>query len=56
MQNNGQSVTKFFDHLRFDFNIKGIIIYNGNASCQRVYIAGYPYVRTAALNDNEAKR
>lgn len=50
------TITKFFDHLRFDFNVKGIIIYNGNANVQRVYIAGYPYVRMAAQNDNEAKR
>lgn len=45
-----------FDHLRFDFGTKGIIIYSGNANIQRVYIVGYPYVRTAAVNDNEAKR
>lgn len=42
-----------FDHIRVDFNIKGIIMYNGKANMQRVYIAGYPYVRTAAQNDNE---
>lgn len=48
-----QAITKFFDHIRFDFNVRGIIIYNGNASCQRVEIAGYPYVRNAAVNDNE---
>lgn len=46
------TVTKFFDHLRFDFNVKGIIIYNGNARMQRVYIAGYPYVQNTAQNDN----
>lgn len=41
-----------FDHLRFDFGIKGIIIFNGSSSCQRVYIAGYPYVSSKAVNDN----
>lgn len=46
----------YFDHLRFDFGIKGIIIFNGKANMQRVEIVGYPYVRTAAVNDNEAKR
>lgn len=45
-----------FDHVRFDFGVRGIIIYNGNAFCQRVEIVGYPYVRIAAVNDNEAKR
>ena len=45
-------VSQFFDHIRIDFNVKGIIIYNGNASCQRVEIVGYPYVRIEAVNDN----
>lgn len=45
-----------FNHLRFDFGIRGIIIYNGAFSCQRVCIIGYPYVRTEAVNDNEVKR
>lgn len=45
-----------FDHLRFDFGIKGIIVFNGSSSCQRVCIVGYPYVRMDAQNDNEAKR
>lgn len=49
------TITKFFDHLRFDFNVSGIIIYNGNANMQRVYIAGYPFVRNEAVNNNEAK-
>lgn len=46
---------KMFDHIRFDFNVSGIIVYNGNAYCQRVEIIGYPYVRIAAVNDNERK-
>lgn len=50
------TITKFFDHLRFDFNVKGIIIYDGNANMQRVHIAGYPFVMAVAQNDNEAKR
>lgn len=53
MQKNNWDI--LFDHVRFDFGIRGIIIYNGNAKMQRVYIAGYPYVRLAAQNDNEAK-
>lgn len=48
--------SQFFDHLRFDFSIVGIIIYNGNANMQRVCIVGYPFVRNKAVNDNEAKR
>lgn len=55
MQGSGQSITKFFDHIRFDFNVRGIIIYCGNASCQRVIVAGYPFIREVAVNDNEAK-
>lgn len=54
MQKNSWNI--LFDHLRFDFGIKGIIIYNSRAACQRVEIVGYPYVKTAAINDNEAKR
>lgn len=45
-----------FNHLRFDFGIRGIIIYFSNALNTRVNIVGYPYVRTVAQNDNEAKR
>lgn len=45
-----------FDHVRFDFGVKGVIIYDGKASRQRVYIVGYPYVREVAVNNNEAKR
>lgn len=45
-----------FDYLRFDFGVKGIIIYDSNAFCTRVNIIGYPYVREIAVNDNEAKR
>lgn len=45
-----------FDHLRFDFGIKGIIIYYGKATQQRVSIVGYPYVRIAENNDNEANQ
>lgn len=45
-----------FDHLRFDFGVKGIIIYDANANVQRVSIIGYPYVREIAINDNEVKR
>lgn len=44
-----------FNHLRFDFNIKGIIIYFSGAMFTRVSIVGYPYVKTAAVNDNEVK-
>lgn len=42
-----------FEHLRIDFGVKGIIIYNGAANCQRVYIVGSPYVRNEAVNENE---
>lgn len=45
-----------FDNVRFDFGVKGIIIYNSSATFTRVNIVGYPYVRTAALNDNEANK
>lgn len=45
-----------FDHLRFDFNVRGIIIYFGGAVFTRVNIVGYPYIEIAAVNDNEAKR
>lgn len=45
-----------FNHLRFDFNIKGIIIYFSGAMFTRVSIVGYPYVKTTAVNDNEAKK
>lgn len=45
-----------FDHLRFDFGVKGIIIYDANAVYHRVHIVGHPYVREIAVNDNEAKR
>lgn len=49
------TITQFFDHLRFDFNIRGIVIFNGNSGIQKVYIAGYPYVRNDPVNDNEVR-
>lgn len=41
-----------FDHLRFGFGVKGIIIYDNNSLCTRVSIIGYPFVRIEAANDN----
>lgn len=45
-----------FDHLRFDFGVRGIIIFDNTAYLQRVSIIGYPYVKEIAVNDNEVKR
>jgi hypothetical protein len=45
-----------FDHIRFDFGVKGILIFNGASCCQRISIVGYPFVREVAINDNEARR
>lgn len=42
-----------FDHVRFDFGIRGIIIYDNKSFCTRVSIIGYPYVRNGAVNDNK---
>lgn len=44
----------FCAHIRVNFGAKGILIYSGYA-VQMLMIAGYPYVRIAANNDNEAK-
>ncbi len=44
----------FCDHIRLNFSAKGILIYSGNAEC-KLTIAGWPYTRDAANNDNEAK-
>ena len=48
--------SEFFDHLRTDFNIRGIIIFNGNGGISRVTVAGYPYYPSCAVNDNEARK
>lgn len=45
-----------FDHVRLDFNVKGIIIYNSNVFCTRISFVGYPFIRSEAINDNEVKR
>lgn len=45
-----------FDHLRFDFGVIGIIVYFSGATFTRVNIIGYPYVKTEAVNDNEARK
>lgn len=48
---NGGQFNSMCNHIRSQFNIRGIIIYKSNAFSQ----AGWPIGRDAALNDNEAK-
>lgn len=40
--------------LRERIRVKGIMIYNAHAE-QRLTVAGWPYVRISAVNDNGAK-
>lgn len=54
MQKNSWDI--MFDHLRFDFGVRGIITYNSNATCTRVNIIGYPFVKNEAVNNNEVRK
>jgi len=45
----------YCDYIRKAFRAKGILIYIEKAN-QKITMAGYPYAKMTAGNDNEAKR
>lgn len=48
------TINDYFDQIRARFGVKGTMIYNGKSEL-RLTVAGWPYVRITADNDNEAK-